>query len=156
MSHRWMSHVARMDDSCHACKGVMSQIRLNRVMHMNETCHVYKRGASQWKMKNIAWDVHSTSIRMSHVAHTDGSHDTCMDEECHTYGQVTWSRDAENWSLEASEMRGFVRKANTDVQSTTRNMFVCMYVFMNMYVCACAYACACACVFCCEMILKCI
>jgi len=79
---------------------------------------------------------------MSHVTYTDESHDTCTDEECHTCGRVTWSRDAENWSLEASEMRGFVRKANTDVQSTTWKMFVCMCVSMNI----CVFLCVCVCV----------
>jgi len=66
MSHIRMSHVTRMNASCHTYEWVMSHMWMSHVTHMNESCHAY-----EWVMSHM-W--------MSHVTH--------MNESCHAYEWV--------------------------------------------------------------------
>ena len=64
MSHIWMSHVTRMNESRHtyerwnmiqikAYERVMSHIWMSHVTHMNESCHTYERVMSHiWALKH--------------------------------------------------------------------------------------------------------
>ena len=65
-SHIGLSHVTRMNESCHTYEWVMSHIWMSHVTHMNESCHTY-----EWVMSHV-W--------ISHV--------TRMNESCHTYKWV--------------------------------------------------------------------
>ena len=63
MSLIWMSHVTRMNESCHTNEWVMSHVWISHVTQMNESCHTY-----EWVTAHI-W--------MSHV--------TRMNASCRTY-----------------------------------------------------------------------
>ena len=41
VSHVWMGHVARTNESCHT-NGVMSHVRMIHVAHWNESCRMYR------------------------------------------------------------------------------------------------------------------
>ena len=55
MSHIWMSHITRMNESCHSYESVTSRKCTSHVTDMNESCHTYA-----WVMSHIC---------MSHVTH---------------------------------------------------------------------------------------
>jgi len=74
MSHTWMRHVTRMNESCHTHEWVMPHTSgaaptpclrwKSHATHMDESCHTHG-----WVMP-----------------HTWMSHATHMDESCHTHG----------------------------------------------------------------------
>ena len=56
MSCIWISHVRRIDESCHTYEWVMSHIWMSHVIHMNESCHTYEWVVSHVRMSHIyAW-----------------------------------------------------------------------------------------------------
>ena len=54
MSHVWMSHVTRMNESCHTYEWVMAHVWMSHVTRMNESCHTY-----EWVMSHV-WLSHVT------------------------------------------------------------------------------------------------
>ena len=70
--HTWMSHVTRMNESCHIYEWIMSHIWMSLVTHMNESCHIWTGHVTyEWVMAHA---------RMIHITH--------MNESCHTYEWV--------------------------------------------------------------------
>ena len=59
MSHIWMRHVTRTNESCHC---------MSHVTHMNESCHTY-----EWVMSHI-WMRHTYGCIMSHISMRHVSH----------------------------------------------------------------------------------
>jgi len=54
-----ISHVTRMNESCHRYEWVVSRMWMSYVTHMNESCHTYG-----WVMTQI-WMSHVTNINLS-------------------------------------------------------------------------------------------
>ena len=86
ISHISMSHVTRMNESCHTYEWVMSHIPMSHVAHMNESFHAY-----EWVMSHISMS-HITHMNVSchtylwiYVTHMNKSCHTHMNESCHTY-----------------------------------------------------------------------
>ena len=110
MSHIWMSHVTRTNESCHTFEWVMSHICMCHVAHMK------RKEADEALLQEVQLDAPATGkliliprcatyiwttwhIRMSHVTHTNApchtyecvmshirmSHVTHTNESCHTY-----------------------------------------------------------------------
>jgi len=80
VTHMWMSHVTRVNESCHTCEW-------SHVTHMNESCHAYGR-----VMSSMDESCHTCVWVMSHRWMR---HVTRMDEACHTYEGVvpnSWER----------------------------------------------------------------
>jgi len=105
MSHEWMSHVTRMNNSCPyanescVCVSHMNElcytlrIWVSHVKHVHESCHTY-----EWVIWNI-WMSHVTPVNEScHIckwvmSHIWMRHVTHMNESCHTHEfvmQHTW------------------------------------------------------------------
>jgi len=62
-SHVWMSHASSVNESCLTCEWVMSHMWMSHVSHVNESCLT-----CEWVMSHI-W--------MSHGTHMDESSHTC-------------------------------------------------------------------------------
>jgi len=77
MPHIRMSHVTLMNESCHTYEWVMSHVWMSCVTHMNESCHTYK-----WVMSHI-WMSYRTYERV--ISHIWISHVTRMNESCHPW-----------------------------------------------------------------------
>ena len=85
MSHIWMRHVPRMNESCPTCEWVMSHMWMSHVPHMNESCPMYEWGMShmntshptpEWVMFHMSCPTYEwvmSHIPMSHVPHTSES-----------------------------------------------------------------------------------
>jgi len=80
LSHVWMSHVTRMNESCHTYERVMSYVWMSRATHMNESCRTY-----EWFMSHI-WMTHVT--HECFMPHTWMIQVTHMNESCRTYEWV--------------------------------------------------------------------
>jgi len=63
MSHRWMSHVIFVNESCHTDEWVTSHVWMSHVTQMNESCHM-----CEWVMSH-RWMSHV--IRVNESCHTD-------------------------------------------------------------------------------------
>jgi len=105
MSHMWMRHVKRTNESCHTCETcgfamswlkctityewVMSCVCISHITRMNESCDTYK-----WVMSHM-WMSHVT--RMNESCYTRAwvrlnvwmSHVNQVNESCHTCEWVT-------------------------------------------------------------------
>ena len=67
VSHTWMSHVTRMNESCYTYEWVMSHIWMSHVTHMNDISHI-------WVMSH-AWMRHVTQ-RTESISSWDGARNT--------------------------------------------------------------------------------
>ena len=59
-----MSHVTRMNESCHTCAWVVSLIQKSHATHMNESCHACELITSHLWMSHIT---HVNEWLMSHI-----------------------------------------------------------------------------------------
>jgi len=89
LPHIWMSHVTRMNESCHTFEWVMSiyecvmsHVWMSHVTRMNESRHTYEWVTSHIRMSHVA------HIRISHVTHISMSHVTHMNDSRHTNERV--------------------------------------------------------------------
>ena len=83
MSHIWMSHVTRMNESCHTHPELQNSRKsqsLGLVIHMKDSCHTYELVRSH--------------ICMSHV--------TRMNESCHTHPELQNLRKSQSTTEKAS------------------------------------------------------
>jgi len=123
MSHVWLSHVARMNESCHKYERVMSRMSrskwwgrsadawMSHVTHMNTSCHTY-----EWVISHM-W--------MSHVTH--------MNESCHAWAGVNDGVDQQALELqfvrehakEASKVC-FIRMCDTTHWYVWHDSFICV------------------------------
>jgi len=73
VTHMWMSHVTRVNESCHTREW-------SHVTHVNESCHAYGRVMSRMdeSCHTCVWVMSQRWMR--HVTH--------MNEACHTYEEV--------------------------------------------------------------------
>ena len=111
MSLVWMSHVTRMNESCHTYEWVMSHIWINHVTRMNQSCHT-----DEWDMSHI-W--------ISHVPR--------MNESCHTYESVM----SHIWISHVTRMNAGlvhmcdVTRSHTHSHATHTWRYVWMYVWVT-------------------------
>ena len=77
MSHVWMSHVTRVNESRHSYELVMAHIWRSHVTHMNELCVTHMNGSHPHIRMSLVTHTHiwmghvtHTHIWMSHVTHT--------------------------------------------------------------------------------------
>jgi len=93
MSHvtLWISHVTRMNESCHTCERVTSHVRMRHVTHMKKSCRTNKR------VKSHIWLSHITNVNESRhkhewvTSHTWMSHVTYRNESCHVNESHIWT-----------------------------------------------------------------
>jgi len=93
MSHIWMSHVTRMNKSCHTHESVMSHIWMSHVCHiwMSHAAHLKNLLATRYTISYIYLNEsrHTSEwvtahIWMSHGTHLNESYRTHMNESCRT------------------------------------------------------------------------
>ena len=91
--HVWMSHVTRMNESCHTYKWVISHIWMSHVTHTN-ACIC----AATWlSARGIVWCKWSCHRYMRHVTRMNESCRTRMNESCHTYECMRLCRNLAWW-----------------------------------------------------------
>jgi len=71
-AYTWMSHVARMNKSCHTYDRVVAHVWMSYVWHMNELCLTY-----EWVMSHT-WMMHEEWAEVSCSG-------ICMNESCRTH-----------------------------------------------------------------------
>jgi len=87
-SHIWMSHVPRMNGSCHTYEWVMLHIWMSHVPRINESCHSHEWDMSLTRMRHVAHMNESYHMFESVTSHTWTSHDTYRNVSCPTYEWV--------------------------------------------------------------------
>ena len=104
MSHIWMSHVSRRNESCHACEGVMphscnacmqqrcvsAQRCVSHVSHMNESCHTQRCMSHVLRLYvTLVWDTTHLYVRYDSSVLWCVTHDDVSD--VYSYVDVTCS-----------------------------------------------------------------
>jgi len=87
VSHTWLSHVTRTQESRHTCECVMSHMWMRHITHVNASCHtcvfvvshIWMRHVTRW-MCHVMWMCHIA--RLEYVTHMN---EAChsMNESCH-------------------------------------------------------------------------
>ena len=108
-----MSHVTRMNESCHTYEWVMSHVWMSHVTRMNESCHTY-----EWVMSHV-WMSHVTHIQMSRrhkwvmwdMTHSYVWHDSfiwCQDDTNEWVIWHTWMCDFScTWMRHVTQINAF-------------------------------------------------
>ena len=66
MSHMWMSHVARVNESCHTCEWVMSHTMNESCHTCDQSCHTHEREMSCVWHTGL-WHTHNPTNEDYHV-----------------------------------------------------------------------------------------
>jgi len=88
VSHRWISRVTHMNESCHTYEWVVSHMWMSRVTHMNESCHTCEWVVSHMWMSRVTqmnelWHRYEWVMSLQWMSHV-----TPMNESCHSYEWV--------------------------------------------------------------------
>ena len=152
MSHRWMSHVKQMNESCHTDEWVIShigkrdsQVVRSHIWKVGLTCHTFGM-----------WVSHETpnpwfTIQWNTLQHTATHCNTLQHTATHLrvpHASVTWDSQHMTHSTLQHTATHFTCTAELDTKwHTPTHTHLYMYIYVHTYICIYIYIYICICIY---------
>jgi len=139
MAHIWTSHATRMEKSCHTYEWIMSHVGMSHVTLLNESCHTY-----EWVMSHM-WINHIICMNESHHAYERVIHTPCHSHTCVSMSHYKKGGEkASPMSHTRTKLMSHIHMSRTNLMSHLKKKRRFFWVLFIKRICFCPSAFMCA------------